>query len=198
MKLTLGQAAKEVGLSKTAISNAIKNGRLSAEKLEGGSYAIDPAELFRVYPPSGKVNSNSLQHSTPSVDGNKGVNDAVNTAHVNGLQTLLEEKDKQIRRLIDDKEKTEELLDKQTKQAERITLLLEHKSKDGAGEWEQSIKSLEARVSNQDDLLKEKESKLKVMEENAKLKRILTRYKMAQESKEAQPKSLFQKLFGTS
>jgi hypothetical protein len=34
--LTLGQVAKETGLSKTAISKAVKNGRLSAQKNEQG------------------------------------------------------------------------------------------------------------------------------------------------------------------
>jgi len=49
--LTLGEAAKQTGKSKTALSLAIKEGRLSvAEKTERG-YKIDPAELFRVYPP---------------------------------------------------------------------------------------------------------------------------------------------------
>ena len=54
MKLTLGQAAKEVGISKPSLSAAIKNGRLSAYKNESAghqrswSYEIDPAEVFRV------------------------------------------------------------------------------------------------------------------------------------------------------
>ena len=47
---TLGQAAKETGLAKSAISRAIKTGRLSAVRKENGSFEIDPAELFRVYP----------------------------------------------------------------------------------------------------------------------------------------------------
>ena len=47
---TLGEAAREVGMAKSAISRAIKTGRLSATRQEDGSYAIDPAELFRVYP----------------------------------------------------------------------------------------------------------------------------------------------------
>lgn len=47
--LTLGQAAKEVGLSKPTISEAIKKGKLSAKK-DGHQYQIDPAELFRVWP----------------------------------------------------------------------------------------------------------------------------------------------------
>jgi len=51
MRYTLGQAAKATGMSKAALSRALKNGRISAEKQEGGSYMIDPAELHRVYPP---------------------------------------------------------------------------------------------------------------------------------------------------
>lgn len=51
MKLSLGQAAKEVGVSKATISRAVKQGKISAEKV-GNQYEIDPAELFRVYPPN--------------------------------------------------------------------------------------------------------------------------------------------------
>lgn len=47
--LTLSQAAKATGKSKGTISNAIKKGRLSANK-ENGEYQIDAAELSRVYP----------------------------------------------------------------------------------------------------------------------------------------------------
>lgn len=63
--LTLGQAAKETGKTKTAIANAIKEGRLSATRLESGQYQIDPAELFRVYPPiDQKVASKGLRYET--------------------------------------------------------------------------------------------------------------------------------------
>jgi predicted dehydrogenase len=55
--LTLGQAALETGMAKSAISRAIKSGRLSARKTENGSFEIDPAELFRVYPPASSRNS---------------------------------------------------------------------------------------------------------------------------------------------
>ena len=51
MPYTLGQAAKATGLSKPTISEAIKKGRISAQKNESGSFEIDPAELHRVYPP---------------------------------------------------------------------------------------------------------------------------------------------------
>ena len=51
MSYTLGDAAKAVGKSKTTLHRAIKSGRISATKLDDGSYAIDPSELHRVFPP---------------------------------------------------------------------------------------------------------------------------------------------------
>lgn len=50
MSLTMNQAAKECGRAKSTLSKAIKTGKLSAEKQTDGSYLIDPAELFRVFP----------------------------------------------------------------------------------------------------------------------------------------------------
>ncbi len=47
--LTLGQAARLTGTSKTTLTRAIKAGRLSASRREDGGYRIDPAELSRVY-----------------------------------------------------------------------------------------------------------------------------------------------------
>lgn len=50
MKFSASKAAKEVGKSIPTITKAIKDGRLSATKLQGGGYEIDAAELFRVWP----------------------------------------------------------------------------------------------------------------------------------------------------
>lgn len=47
MKLTLGQAAKRLGLSKPTLSKHIKNGKLAAHKNEEGWFEIDAAELGR-------------------------------------------------------------------------------------------------------------------------------------------------------
>ena len=61
----LRQAAQQAGTSKSTILRAIQTGRLSAARLEDGGYAIDPAELCRVYPP--KVSTDADQpadHST--------------------------------------------------------------------------------------------------------------------------------------
>ena len=51
MKLSLQDAAAQAGVSKTTILQAIRSGRLSAPRNDDGGYAIDPSELFRVYPP---------------------------------------------------------------------------------------------------------------------------------------------------
>ena len=47
-KLTLGQASKLVGKSKPTISKAVKDGKLSGEKVDG-VFQIEKSELVRVY-----------------------------------------------------------------------------------------------------------------------------------------------------
>lgn len=68
MKLSASQAAQAVGKSVPTITRAIKSGKLSAERLPQGGYAIDPAELHRVWP-AVTHNSNALGfmsgHETP-------------------------------------------------------------------------------------------------------------------------------------
>nr|AJW30056.1 hypothetical protein pLM20P2_p2 [Paracoccus yeei] len=49
MPLTLNQAAKTCGRSKSTLLNAINSGRMSAPKDDRGRYAIDPAELHRAF-----------------------------------------------------------------------------------------------------------------------------------------------------
>jgi hypothetical protein len=48
---SIGQAARATGKSKSVIHTAIKKGTISATKNEDGTYAIDPSELHRVFPP---------------------------------------------------------------------------------------------------------------------------------------------------
>jgi len=49
--LTLGEAARQVTVTKSTLHRAINDGRLSANRDEQGHYQIDPAELFRVFEP---------------------------------------------------------------------------------------------------------------------------------------------------
>jgi excisionase family DNA binding protein len=52
MYASLGQAAKATGVSRSTILRAIKAHRISAAKTDTGDWAIDPAELHRVFPPA--------------------------------------------------------------------------------------------------------------------------------------------------
>jgi excisionase family DNA binding protein len=66
--LSLGQAARATGASKSTIQRAIKTGRLSATRLEGGGYSIDPSELFRVYAPVSQAPADATDASTGPVE----------------------------------------------------------------------------------------------------------------------------------
>jgi len=49
--LSLSEAAKLSGQSKSAIWRAVNSGRLSATRTYSSDYQIDPAELHRAFPP---------------------------------------------------------------------------------------------------------------------------------------------------
>ena len=69
MSYTLGQAARATGKSKPTIARAIQTGRISAARAENGSYTIDPAELSRVYPLTGKTDGTMKQSVTGEAAG---------------------------------------------------------------------------------------------------------------------------------
>lgn len=48
--LSLSQAARLTGRSKSTIGRAIKSGRLSATRNQDGTFGINPAELLRAFP----------------------------------------------------------------------------------------------------------------------------------------------------
>src|SRR4051812_32443965 len=49
--LSIRDAAKMVGVSRSAVFRAIRSGKISAPRKENGDYAIDTSELFRVFEP---------------------------------------------------------------------------------------------------------------------------------------------------
>ena len=56
--LTLLEAAEQAGTSKVDVWRAIREGRLPAHRTDDGGYAIEPAELFRVFetkPPESRL-----------------------------------------------------------------------------------------------------------------------------------------------
>jgi hypothetical protein len=85
MKYTLGQAAKAVGKSKATIHRDIKSGKLSADRQDDGSYRIDAAELFRVYPPA---NTGSVSE-TPGETARETIRNPQETGETKALEAEL-------------------------------------------------------------------------------------------------------------
>lgn len=54
-KLSLNKAAKEAGVAKSTLLEALKSGRMSAEKNDRGHWQIDTSELFRVFEKTSSV-----------------------------------------------------------------------------------------------------------------------------------------------
>lgn len=125
--LSLGQAAKLAGIGKTTLTRAIKAGRISAQRLDDGSYRIDPSELARVYPvtlaPPETVlaTGDVVRHETPERD----TQDTPETlaklaaldAQIEGLKEIVRRLDDQARDLREDR-------DQWRGQAEAATRLL--------------------------------------------------------------------------
>jgi phage terminase small subunit len=98
--LTLGQAAKESGHSKTAIHKALQNGKLSYIEKTTEGYKIDPSELFRVFPKTAK-DDDKEQSGTPENTEKQ----AVLVEKIRGLEDKLEiilrERDRERQQLTD-------------------------------------------------------------------------------------------------
>ena len=97
-QLTLREAADAVGVSKSTLFRAIRTGRLSATRNDDGNFRVDPAELFRVYPPANPERS-APTRATPQVmtrdatadDTDLKVRNAALEAEVQGLKAMVEE-----------------------------------------------------------------------------------------------------------
>ena len=63
MDMTLADAAKATKRTKQALSQAVKKGRLSATKDANGTWQVDSAELFRVYPPADNLDQQETDNA---------------------------------------------------------------------------------------------------------------------------------------
>lgn len=109
MKYTLGEAAKASGKSKSTISKSIKNGVISANRLENGRFEIDASELFRVY---------IKRSETPEVER---MRTSSETLEIAVKMARIEE------RLESSERRNKELEDDRDRWRQQATALLEHK-----------------------------------------------------------------------
>jgi excisionase family DNA binding protein len=119
MSYTLNEAAKATGKSKTTIHRALKSGKISAVKLDNGAYAIEPAELHRVFPtvpterPEERSGRNETEHPTENLA----------TLHIQ-LETIEKERERERQQL---QETIADLRQDRDKWRQQATALLEDK-----------------------------------------------------------------------
>jgi excisionase family DNA binding protein len=114
---TLGEAAKEVGVSKATISRAIKKGKLSAKKNDDNTYAIDPSELTRWFDSNGRVNGQSKRTATPAETGET-------PPQNNGLQAEVEGLRAQVELLVSERDDLRGRLDAESEERRKLTMML--------------------------------------------------------------------------
>ena len=111
MKLSLGQAAKQVGISKSTLSRLIKQGKISAERQDNGTLHIDASELDRL------ADIRATMHRSGNVSAQQSDTPK---------ETVLQREVELLRELLHDKERTIEDLrqerDAWRGQAERLSL----------------------------------------------------------------------------
>lgn len=96
-KLSLNKAAKEAGIAKSTLLDALNSGRMSAEKNDRGHWQIDPAELFRVFP---KSSSAEQLEPKPTTLGNQ-----EKTAHNSALEVEVKMLREQVERMDTERER---------------------------------------------------------------------------------------------
>ena len=121
---TLGQAEKATGRRKSTIHNAIKKGRISAQKDDLGKWRIDPAELHRVYPPVSSNDTKGIANERGETHNETGVLEAK-------FEALKEERERERQQLEKTIEDLRQRLDDESGERRRLTRLLtnerEHK-----------------------------------------------------------------------
>lgn len=83
-ELSLSQAAKATGKSKSTINRAIKTGKLSATRHDDGTYSIAASELFRAFP-NGTTTSSEWVDAQPQPEP-----DRTAAARIDALQAALQ------------------------------------------------------------------------------------------------------------
>lgn len=118
MGLSLREAAKEAGVSKSTVLRAIQNGRLSAARTEDGGYSIEPVELFRVYEP-GKADRTGTDAEGQDAPANQNTPDpmiAVLQEQVSSLKEILRRADAVTDEVRQDRDKWRSMAEAQQRQ----------------------------------------------------------------------------------
>lgn len=119
VKLSLNKAAKEAGVAKSTLLDALSSGRMSAEKNEKGHWEIDPSELFRVFSKTSSA-EREKPFPTPSENHQK-------TTQNNALEIEVKMLREQIERMDSERDRERSQL---TDQIEALKVQAERQSAD--------------------------------------------------------------------
>lgn len=131
MKISLLEAANQVGMSKVGLYKAIKKGTITAEKNANGQWEIDPSELFRVYKAVSSVNANKIDE----VNDRKPLDNSILQPQIDLMREQINDLREQLRQAHADKEKILKVMDEQITGLRLLVDLREKKEDEGRGLW---------------------------------------------------------------
>jgi excisionase family DNA binding protein len=148
--VTLGEAARQLGVSKPTLSKAISKGALSAARRDDGSFAIDPSELVRWWDNvKHRFQGQPVSESQPATVSEDTETPETETVHDRQLATpqkqdpevaarlaALETEVRGLRELLSEVKASRETVQATSEQwrvqAERLTLMLPAPNKEGS------------------------------------------------------------------
>jgi chromosome segregation ATPase len=222
MNVSITKAHKMTGVARSTIYKDMDEGKLSFTENGRGKREIMISELQRVY---GEVDHTALdkkQNKSAHTETSENVASvaerpettktdkadqiAVLQERISSLKATVEDKDTFIDDLKSERQKSREMyeeqleglkksLDKAQDGYNNITKLLEDKTGDNGGEWQQTMKALETRIANQEKADKDRqEREQKLLDENKRIRQAYSKQK--KELEQEKNKGFFKKLFG--
>jgi len=169
-KVTIAEAHRITGKSRTTLSKHIGDGTLSAERNpKGKGWLIVASELMRVYGDDCDFDAMALEGPKKKKASNNAMDNGPTTQSL--LDREKEERDRERRLYEAQIENLQESLSKAQDSLNRTTLLLENQTERGGG-WENAIEAMSQKIASEQNAAKQefKEASLK---REQKLKRAL-------------------------
>ena len=197
MKYSISESARIVGITRKTLYKHIDKKPISTEKDNNGKPVIDASELIRVYGDQCKFNITDVNKDTEkgtqkssSVSTSDSIEMAVTKKELELLKSQMAPEKDSLDEQIDYLRKK---LDESTSESRKLTALITDQSQDNkADDWQNSLKILEQRISNQEESAKIEQEKAE--EENKKLRDDIKKEKEA--LAEEQEKGFWKRLLG--
>ncbi len=194
MKYSISEASRIVGVTRKTLYKHIKNKPISVDKDENDRPIIDASELVRVYGDRCRFNNEEVNRKTE-----EGIQPSTKVSISDAIEVAVTQKELEMLKLQMSSERDtfeEQIdylrtkLDDANSETKKLTALITDQTiKDvRAGEWEKSIKALEARLANQEKAEKNREEREeKILRQNKALRKAL---------QEERSRGLLRRLFG--